>query len=272
MARKKKQDGPKVLIYDIETAPIIAHVWRLWDQNVGLNQIECDWHLLSWSAKWLGDPPSKTIYMDQRKAKDITDDKKLLEGIWKLLDEADIVITQNGKSFDEKKLNARFILNGMKPPSSVQHVDTKRIAKKHFGFTSNSLAYMTDKLCSKHKKSSHKKYVGHSLWTGCLNGELAAWKEMEHYNKLDVLSLEELYKKLEPWDNSINYNLYTDTATTICGCGSTDFKKNGHAYTSRGKYQRYSCKKCGAEIKGSNNLFSKEKKESLKAKSNKSRS
>jgi hypothetical protein len=30
--------GPKVLIYDIETAPIVAHVWGLWENNVGLNQ------------------------------------------------------------------------------------------------------------------------------------------------------------------------------------------------------------------------------------------
>src|SRR5579863_8242080 len=98
----KNKNGPKVLIFDIETAPIVAHVWSLWENNVGLNQIVSDWHVLSWSAKWLDDPPNKVMYMDQRGVKNIEDDSNLLEEIWLLLDEADIVITQNGKSFDQK--------------------------------------------------------------------------------------------------------------------------------------------------------------------------
>ncbi len=30
----------KILVLDIETAPIVAHVWGLFDQNIGLNQIK----------------------------------------------------------------------------------------------------------------------------------------------------------------------------------------------------------------------------------------
>lgn len=257
---------PKILLFDIETAPILAHVWGLFDQNVGLNMIDSDWHLLSWAAKWLDDPPSKIMYMDQRKAKNIQDDKEILKGIWKLLDEADIVITQNGISFDEKKLNARFILNGMKPPSSFKHVDTRRIAKKKFAFTSTKLEYMTDKLCTKYKKLKHKQFQGFEMWSECLKGNLKAWKAMEKYNKYDVLSLEELYLKLQPWDNSINYNLYTDDVTQVCSCGSTEFVRNGFKFTSTGKYQRYLCTKCGSESKDRKNLFSKQKKASLRIK------
>ena len=40
---KNMPTSPKVLVYDIETAPILGHVWRLWDQNVGLNQIVSDY-------------------------------------------------------------------------------------------------------------------------------------------------------------------------------------------------------------------------------------
>lgn len=262
---KNKSNGPKVLIFDIETAPILGHVWGLWENNVGLNQIESDWHLLSWSAKWLGDPVSKTMYMDQRKEKNIEDDSKILEGIWKLLDAADIVITQNGRSFDQKKLNARFILNGFKPPSSYKHIDTKRLASKHFAFTSNKLEYMTDKLCKKYKKLKHKKFVGHDLWKQCMAGNLAAWKEMEKYNKYDVLSLEELYGKLIPWDSTVNFNLYHDGEEHVCKCGNAEMSKNGYAYTASGKYQRYVCPKCGAEVRSKLNLFSKEKKKSLRS-------
>jgi hypothetical protein len=240
---------PKILALDIETAPMLANVWGLWDQNVGLNQIESDWHILSWCAKWVGDPASKTMYMDQRRAKNIEDDRKILEGIWKLLDEADVILTQNGKAFDEKKLNARFILNGMKPPSSYKHIDTRQIAKKKFAFTSTRLEYMTSKLCKKYKKLSHKKFPGFELWRECMKGNLKAWKEMERYNRYDVLSLEELYTRLQPWDSSINFNIYHDSKERVCACGSKNIKRNGHFYSATGKYQRYKCMDCGAELR-----------------------
>jgi hypothetical protein len=194
-----KNNGPKVLLLDIETSPIIASVWSIWNQDVPLNMIEKDWSVLSYSAKLLGD--KKMYYDDVRGQKDVNDDSKLLKGIWKLLDEADVIVTQNGKKFDIKKLNARFIINGMQPPSSFKHIDTKQIASKNFAFTSNKLEYMAQKLGLKQQKSKHKKFSGFELWRQCLANNLDAWKEMEHYNKQDVLTLEELYLKLRGWDN-----------------------------------------------------------------------
>lgn len=261
--------GPKVLLFDIETAPILAYVWSIWEQNVGLNQIKSDWHIISWSAKWLGDSPSKIMYKDQRGAKKIEDDKDLLQGIWELLNEADIVITQNGKQFDSKKLNARFIMNGMKPPSPYKHIDTRELARKHFGFTSNKLEYMTDKLCVKYKKLKHSEFGGFELWRECLAGNIKAWKEMEKYNKYDVLSLEELYTKLAPWDRTIDFNLYTGDSDIKCNCGSAKFQKRGFNFTPSGKFQRYQCQGCGAwsSDKGAkNNLLTKDKRASLKGK------
>lgn len=256
--------GPRVLIFDIETAPMLGYIWGLWDNNVSLEQLHKDWHILSWSAKWLNDPPSKIMYADQRNAKDITNDKKILEQLWKLLDEADVVITQNGKAFDHKKVNARFVMNGMKPPSTYKHIDTMLIAKKHFAFTSNKLQYMSEKLCSKFKKLKPKKFPGFEMWLQCMKGNLAAWKEMELYNKHDVLALEELYYKLIPWESSLNFNVFTDSEDVICTCGHDKFFSKGRVYTNAGAYRRYICKKCGKETRGRENLLSKDKRQSLK--------
>lgn len=258
----KKSSGPKVLLVDIETAPVLGYVWALWDQNVGLNQIKTDWYILSWSAKWLGDP--KVMYADQRAAANLEDDKALLRGVWKLLDEADVVIWQNGRNFDHKKLNARFILNGMQPPSSYKHIDTLEIAKRHFGFTSNKLEYMSSKLCTKYKKQDHKKFPGFEMWKECLSGNIDAWKAMEKYNRYDVLALEELYTKLRPWDNSVNFNLWTESNTSVCKCGSQSFQRRGYAVTSAGKFQKYRCNQCGSETRGRDNLLSKDKRKSLR--------
>lgn len=260
----KDNTGPRILVFDIETAPMLGYIWSLWDQNVAINQLHKDWHVLSWAAKWRGDPDSKIMYMDQRNAKNIEDDREILGGIWKLLDEADILLTQNGKAFDVKKLNARFAIQGFEPPSGYKHIDTKEMAKKHFGFTSNRLDYLTDKLCKKYKKDGHKKFAGFELWQQCLAGNKEAWNEMEKYNKLDVLSTEELADKLLPWDSRINFNLYSDGIVTRCTCGSTDFRKRGFFFTNVGKFQRYRCLACGAETRDRESLFSVKKKKSLR--------
>lgn len=261
----KKKNSPRILFIDIETAPLISYTWDIWDQNIALNQIKSDWHILSWAAKWSEDKPSQVMYADQRNVKDVTNDKKMLEGIWKLLDEADFVVGQNSKKFDVKKLNARFIMHGMKPPSSYKQIDTLTIAKKYFAFTSNKLEYMSDKLCTKYKKLQHGKFPGFSMWKAVLAGNKEAWKEMEKYNKHDVLATEELYYKLVAWDTSVNFAAYQDDLEHTCSCGHKEFENKGYAYTSSGKFRRYKCKKCGKETRGKENLLTKEKKRSMRA-------
>lgn len=243
----------KILLLDIETAPMLGYIWGLWDQNVGLNQLKTDWHLLSWSAKWLDDRPSKIMHMNQKNAKNIEDDSKILKGLWKLMDEADVIIWQNGDKFDKKKINARFLLNGMPPPSSYRTIDTLKVSKKHFALTSHKLEYMSEKLAKKFKKLKHKNYPGFELWKAVLAGDKKAWDEMKLYNDYDILALEEVYRKLAPWDNSTNFNVYGDKP--ICSCGSTSFLKRGFRYTNRAKFQRYRCNKCGKEMTDGVNLL-----------------
>jgi hypothetical protein len=253
--------GPKVLLLDIETAPIKAYVWSLWDQNIGLNQIIEDWHLLSCAAKWLGE--GNVMYQDQSKMKKLGDDRALCRWMHGLLEEADIIITQNGKKFDAKKLNARFVMHGMRPPAGYKHIDTLQIAKKHFGFTSNKLQYLSEKLCTKHRKSQHKKFHGMELWVECLKRNREAWEEMELYNVADVLALEELYTKLIPWDNTVNFAAYRDDELPVCQCGSKQFQRRGFSYTAAGKFRRYQCQGCGSWSRGVDNILPKTKRASL---------
>lgn len=255
--KTKSKPGPRILVYDIETAPLLGYCWSLWDNNLGLNQVQSDWHVLSWAAKWMGE--DTVYYEDQRNAKNIEDDKKILEGIWKLLDECDFVVTQNGKKFDQKKLNARFIIHGMKPPSSYRHIDVLQIAKSQFGFTSHKLEYMTKTLCKKYKKSGHPKFSGFEMWSECMKGNLEAWEEMENYNVLDILSLEELYTIISPWDMKLpNFSVYNDDPES-----NEEWVEDGFVYSNLGKYVRYRNTITGAQRRGSVNLLTKEKRNSL---------
>lgn len=256
-----KSKPPKILLLDIETAPIIAHVWKLWDNNVGLNQIEHDWFILSWSAKWLDS--KKVFYQDLRGKVKKRCDKSLLKGLWKLLDEADIVLHQNGKKFDIPKINARFVINGFKPTSHYRQLDLRDIVKKKFGFTSGKLEYITNTLNTKYKKLKHNKFAGHDMWTECLKDNIKAWREMEKYNKHDVLALEESYKILRAWDNTINFQVYHEQNENKCDCGSFVVRKKGFRYTTVGKYQNYQCQTCGKNWQGKHNLLTTIKKRDM---------
>lgn len=257
--QREEFKGPKILFYDIETAPMKAHLWTMWQQGVGLNQIETDWHMLSFCCKWAHS--DDVFYYDQRHAKDIEDDYELVLKLWHFLNEADVVVGHNSKRFDTKKANSRFILNGLPKPSSFRQVDTLEIAKRQFGFTSAKLEYLTDNLCTTTKKSKHNKFPGHTLWVECMKGNLEAWEEMEAYNRDDVLSLEELYHILSSWDNTlINFDIYVDDVLDM-----SEWEKDGYVYTNLGKYQRYRNKRTGQQKRSRINLLTKEKRDSLLA-------
>jgi DNA polymerase elongation subunit (family B) len=236
----------KVLVLDIETAPILAYVWGLHEQEVGLNQIKSDWYVMAWGAKWLKSP--EILYRDQRNKKDPSNDKAILTELWALLDQADIVITQNGEKFDGPKLNARFMLNGMNPPSPYRHLDTYKIVKQVAQFTSNKLEYLTDKLCLKHKKITHGQFPGMVLWKECMKNNIKAWDEMKRYNIEDVLSTEELYTKIRPWTPETMPNVHpVDKTKSKCRvCGSSDVVRNGYRFSNHVKFARILCRACGA--------------------------
>jgi RNase_H superfamily len=262
MKKDKAKKTPVIGIYDLETSPLISYTWGIHDQDIGLNQIIEDRYILSFSFKFLGE--SKVYYADQSKCKDMSNDKKLVEQLRDLLEQCDIVIGQNSISYDTKFVKTRMIVHNMKPLNNFKQIDTLRIARKHFNFTSNKLEWLSKKLC-KHKKSSHKKFGGFELWKECLKGNKAAWKEMKSYNIRDVLATEELYMRLRPFDNSFNPNVYGELTETVCTCGSTNFIKNGHAYTAMGKFARFKCSDCGKEARSRENLLSKEKRKSLRS-------
>ena len=257
-----EKQGPRVLIIDIETSPLLVWSFGLHEQNIALNQVHKDWHLMAVAAKWLDE--DKIFYMDQRDKKDGSDDKAICLAVWSLLDEADIVVGQNSKSFDIKKLNSRFAIHDISSPSSFKHQDTLCMARKHFGFTSNKLEYLTAQLNTKYKKLDHGEFPGMELWKQCLAGNQAAWKCMKTYNVHDVLSTEELYATLRKWDNTIDFSVYREDNKIVCACGHAKFKKNGFFWSATGKFQRYKCEKCDRETRSKINLLSKEKKESLK--------
>lgn len=238
----------RILVYDIETTPMEVFVWGLARNDyISPTFIIKDWNVLSWSAKWLCHSSTMSMIQTPQEAR-ARDDKRVLEGIWKLIDQADIIIAHNGDRFDIKKLNTRFILNSMPPPASYQSIDTLKVAKRSFAFSSNKLDYLGELLANRNKLETNFK-----LWKECLEGKPKALKRMKEYNIEDVLLLEEVYVELRPWIKSHpNIGIYIDSNNSVCPtCGSDKIEENGSYYTTTvNQYASYTCKECGGSCRG----------------------
>jgi|ERR1700722_3512333 len=255
----------KILVIDIETAPLELYAWGIWDVNASLDQIKTDWTILSYAAKWLG--KKKVYYADTggRGVKKVRDDKPLMRGLRDLLDEADIVVAQNGKKFDMRKINARLIQHGLKPPSPYRVIDTMLIARKYFAFTSQKLKY-TSEMLGVPPKDEHEEFPGFKLWLACLADVKAAWRVMKRYNRQDILSTEHVYLKLRPWmENHPNLGVYSMSTTPVCpNCASAQLVSNGmRVNKQQGAYRRVHCLSCGAWSREKVTLLPIEKRKSM---------
>lgn len=249
----------KILLLDVETAPMLANVWGMFKQNVGLNQLESHSYMLTWAAKWLGEPTyigaKLSDYPDYEPGSE--NDYNLVKDLRDLMDQADIIIAHNLNGFDEKVINTRILVNGLLPPKPYRKVDTLDIAKRHFRFTSNKLDGIAIQLGLERKLQTG----GFELWRGCMNGLVEAWEKMMDYNIQDVYVLEEVYLKLRAWDaRHPNVSLYEDNDQIRCTCcGSTNLiKLDKLVYTGVSAFETYRCEDCGKSPRARVNVKTKD--------------
>lgn len=233
----------KILLLDVETAPMQVFLWGLYKQRPNYENVIRDWFIISWAAKWLNDPTVKSDVLTSKEAV-VGDDRRLMGSIWKLLDDADIIIGHNCQRFDTRRLMTRFILNGYKPPSSFKQVDTLKVAQRIFSFASNRLDYIGKLIRNKGKIETD-----FGLWKRCYAGEEEALGYMEKYNKEDVVLLEEAYLFLRPYIKSHpNIGVYAESEFPVCAnCGSANVvEADSYYFTQANKYPEYRCLDCGA--------------------------
>ena len=109
---KQGVNPAKILLFDLETSPMEVYSWGLWKQLIQPHQVMKDWSVISWSAKWLFDSNMMGMAVSPDDARD-RKDSKIMKKLWDLMDEADIIIAHNANKFDVKRMNSRFIQNGM---------------------------------------------------------------------------------------------------------------------------------------------------------------
>ena len=234
--------------------------WGLFvpSKRISHENIIKSWNCLSWAAKWLFSSEMMSDVLTSTESRK-RNDRRILKSIWKLLNDADIVIAHNGDKFDVPKLNTRFILNGMDEPTPYKTIDTLKASRK-FRFASNRLDYLGELVRRKGKIKTDFK-----LWTQCVAGDQKSLDYMVAYNEEDVLLLEEVYVWLRPWiKGHPNMGLYVDSDKEVCGnCGSDNLQWGGTYATSVNTYSAYRCNNCKAQGRCRISKLSKKKRKNL---------
>lgn len=233
----------KILTLDIEMAPNIVHRWQLYgNDTTALSQLIQPQEMMCAAYKWYGEEP---LFVMAPGYQHFMPDEDELIYLWEAVNEADMLITFNGKKFDLPRLNTAFLEAGYGPPKPYAHVDLYQVMRKEFGNPSNKLDYLTNRLLG-HGKVEHE---GHDLWVKCMMGDVEAWRKMIKYNLGDVVITEELYDYVKGWIPSHpNILLYDELpGQTACPtCGSGNFQRRGPRQLATGIYQQYRCSDCGA--------------------------
>lgn len=254
--------GPVIKVVDVETAPEIAYSFRRFKAFISPEQVIKRGYLLSYSSADLhtGEVEGKSLADYDLFEIDHTDDYAMCQDIWRILDEADIIIAHNGVKFDRAYINQRFAYHGMQPPSTYVVIDTLKAAKKQFALPSNALKEMCLYFETENFKLDNE---GFSLWKACCEGDREAFGRMQTYNDGDVLSLRDLYLKLLAWiPQHPNVSAYFEDDACRCSrCGSKDVAvvPGKFYHTAVSTFEIIRCAQCDSLSRGRSNLRSKEK-------------
>lgn len=223
-----------ILLLDIENAPNLAHVWKIWDENIGLSQLLEESYILSFAAKWYGE---EFIYFDSLHH---NSKRHMMKGIHTLMNSADVIVHYNGNRHDIPHLNRSFLEEHFAPPSPSKQIDLLTTVKNRFKFPSNKLEYVVKALGLGEKV---RNVEGHVLWRKCMADDAAAWQQMKKYNIHDVVLLERLYTYLRPWiKNHPNLGVYQANALVCPVCAGTHYTERATTVTKDRVYKQYQCK------------------------------
>jgi hypothetical protein len=233
---------PRILLYDIETAPLTSYNWGIWKQNA--IKVKEEWFILSVAWKWLGKKRVECVALPDFTLYDTEphNDLYVVAQVAELLNAADVVVAHNGNHFDQPKVRARMAVHGLDPPTPFKEVDTLLQARKHFKFTSNRL----DALCRELGIGAKRETGGFPTWEGCMNGDPRAWDMMKRYNRHDIGLLEQLYLRLLPWMSSLpNLAVLGDRPDSCPKCGGGPLQSRGWRYYQVARRRCFRCHACG---------------------------
>ncbi|MGB5794439.1 MAG: ribonuclease H-like domain-containing protein [Mycolicibacter algericus] len=244
----------RILTFDIETQRAQVEVFNLWPKYIPIDRVLKPARVLCFSARWRGE--DKDIFYA---AWDDDDDgayEKMLRAIWKLLDQADVVVTWNGDRFDLQWIEEECGRLGMGRPGPYKSVDLLKVAKRRFkaGLMSLKLEWSARQWLRDGKVDHRGTDLWHDIRHGTRAEKRAACALMREYCEHDTQLTEQIFERYLPWV-SVNLALFNppdDELLHCTKCNSTNLWRDGKRYyhTLAGLYQVWRCRDCGASSRG----------------------
>jgi len=235
----------RVLYLDIETSLTQVLSFGIRKQYITDHQIVEPSHIMCWTAKWKGKNNKPIFYSNPNS--NPTTERRMLVALRNLLDEADLIIHYNGKSFDNKVIRWHLMKNKITPPSPYQQLDLYSIMK-----TAAPESRKLDYISKEFGIGSKLEHEGFDLWKKCLHGDKQAWTKMKAYNIQDVQLVERLHDYLHDWLPAIAFD-------DVDACEHPHLKASGYYRTKQSIYIRNYCPDCkhymrGAKISGNKHM------------------
>lgn len=209
----------RILTLDIETSPHEGYAFDVWGNNMTPDKIIQPTAMLSFAAKWRGDPQSRTVYRSYFE----TD---MHDQLYRMMNDADMIVGYNHDKFDLRHINRELVERGYKPPRPVPTVDLLKVVKKRFNFPHYRLDYVASVLLGEKKLETG----GFDLWPAFMAQDPKALRVMKRYNIKDTVLTEKLYDRLLPWIPNHPYlgggDIIIDDADVVYECPTCENKHN----------------------------------------------
>ena len=243
-AQRPTGQAARILTIDLERLPgeVTLDVWEPRDFS-RINYVHPDrWdklpRTLCFSYRWYGS--KKVEFVANWDNPD--DPWHCARAAWDLFDQADIVVTFNGRRADCKWLKSDWAMAGLPQPAPWRDVDLFVIARSAFSFESKSLRHLCERLGLDNKDGHYN--AGEAKRAEA--GDLSARRRLTRYNKQDTRVTEMLLDRLRPWIKGVNLGAYhLDDEQRCPACGGTDLKAAGWYMANVQRYALFRCA-CGA--------------------------
>lgn len=242
-----KQREVKTLLVDIERIPgrFTADFWSLNDYKG--RRIHAD-NVAEWpttvcfSAAWYGS--KKPLF---HAAWEPGGSDAMYRAAFDLYDQADLVITYNGVSFDNKHLISGWTERGMGRPSTWRDIDLLKVARQSQGWESKTL----DSVCKRLGVEAKNDKYDVATARAAMAGNKTAQRKLRAYNINDCLIMAAVYERLMPYIKGHPHVAPTIglERPTCPRCGSTDVKRTGTYTPGVYNYPEYRCSACAGPFR-----------------------
>lgn len=227
-----------ILILDIERLPGLAEVWDQKTSFVPHYKFQRLPATICFAASRYGEPNSTEFWSDWDQGHEA-----MVRRSWELYDRADIVVTYNGKRFDNKHLRTDWDVAGLGEPRPWKDVDLF-VVNKNLGLVSYSMQHAA-RVLGIGSKDGH--YDAEMAARAMAGSELDQ-RRLKRYNIGDIRLTERMYDRRRGMMPT-HPTLKGASGVLSCNqCGSSSLEENGTYQAQVLVYPQYRCVRCGANV------------------------